>query len=97
MYPDSLLWSQSRFHINALTMQILGWQSWFFSGLSNPSYKTGSITGDCLQSRLTERIAPLSLNVVSWSFFTNIGSLSKKSGEAASPLRMALSVPDERV
>ena len=27
---DSLLWSQSRFHINALTMKILGWQSWFF-------------------------------------------------------------------
>ncbi len=27
---DGLLWSQSRFHINALTMQILGWQSWVF-------------------------------------------------------------------
>jgi membrane-anchored protein YejM (alkaline phosphatase superfamily) len=27
---DSLLWSQSRFHINALTLQILGWQSWVF-------------------------------------------------------------------
>jgi hypothetical protein len=27
---DSLLWSQSRFHLNALTMKILGWQSWFF-------------------------------------------------------------------
>ena len=27
---DSLLWSQSRFHINALTVQILGWQSWVF-------------------------------------------------------------------
>jgi len=27
---DSLLWSQSRFHLNGLTMQILGWQSWFF-------------------------------------------------------------------
>jgi membrane-anchored protein YejM (alkaline phosphatase superfamily) len=24
---DSLLWSQSRFHLNALTMKILGWQS----------------------------------------------------------------------
>jgi membrane-anchored protein YejM (alkaline phosphatase superfamily) len=27
---DSLLWSQSRFHINGLTLQILGWQSWVF-------------------------------------------------------------------
>ncbi len=27
---DSLLWSQSKFHLNALTMEILGWQSWFF-------------------------------------------------------------------
>ncbi|MEE8495246.1 MAG: DUF3413 domain-containing protein, partial [Xanthomonadales bacterium] len=27
---DSLLWSQSRFHLNGLTMKILGWQSWFF-------------------------------------------------------------------
>lgn len=27
---DSLLWSQSRFHLNALTMKILGWQSWLF-------------------------------------------------------------------
>jgi membrane-anchored protein YejM (alkaline phosphatase superfamily) len=27
---DSLLWSESRFHINALTLQILGWQSWVF-------------------------------------------------------------------
>jgi membrane-anchored protein YejM (alkaline phosphatase superfamily) len=27
---DSLLWSQSRFHINALTLKILGWQSWVF-------------------------------------------------------------------
>lgn len=27
---DSLLWSQSRFHLNALTMTILGWKSWFF-------------------------------------------------------------------
>lgn len=27
---DSLLWSQSRFHLNTLTMKILGWQSWFF-------------------------------------------------------------------
>jgi len=27
---DGLLWSQSRFHINALTVQILGWQSWVF-------------------------------------------------------------------
>jgi len=32
MVLDSLLWSQSRFHINALTMQILGWQSWVFAG-----------------------------------------------------------------
>jgi membrane-anchored protein YejM (alkaline phosphatase superfamily) len=24
---DSLLWSQSRFHLNALTMKILGWQA----------------------------------------------------------------------
>jgi len=29
---DSLLWSQSRFHINALTLRILGWQSWVFVG-----------------------------------------------------------------
>lgn len=29
---DSLLWSQSRFHINALTVKILGWQSWVFAG-----------------------------------------------------------------
>ncbi|MEJ2533887.1 MAG: DUF3413 domain-containing protein [Gammaproteobacteria bacterium] len=27
---DSLLWSQSRFHINLLTARILGWQSWVF-------------------------------------------------------------------
>jgi len=27
---DSLLWSQSRFHINGLTMQILGLRSWIF-------------------------------------------------------------------
>ena len=27
---DSLLWSESRFHLNALTMKILGWQSWMF-------------------------------------------------------------------
>jgi membrane-anchored protein YejM (alkaline phosphatase superfamily) len=31
MMLDSLLWSQSRFHINALTMKILGWQSWAFA------------------------------------------------------------------
>jgi membrane-anchored protein YejM (alkaline phosphatase superfamily) len=30
---DSLLWSQSRFHINGLTVQILGWQSWAFVGV----------------------------------------------------------------
>lgn len=29
---DSLLWSQSRFHLNLLTAQILGWQSWVFAG-----------------------------------------------------------------
>jgi hypothetical protein len=33
MMLDSLLWSQSRFHINALTMRILGWQSWLFAGV----------------------------------------------------------------
>lgn len=33
MMLDSLLWSQSRFHINALTMKILGWQSWVFAGV----------------------------------------------------------------
>lgn len=27
---DSLLWSQSRFHINVLTLQILGFSSWLF-------------------------------------------------------------------
>lgn len=27
---DGLLWSQSRFHLNALTARILGWQSWVF-------------------------------------------------------------------
>jgi len=27
---DSMLWSQSRFHLNALTMKILGHQSWIF-------------------------------------------------------------------
>jgi membrane-anchored protein YejM (alkaline phosphatase superfamily) len=32
MMLDSLLWSQSRFHINALTLKILGWQSWVFTG-----------------------------------------------------------------
>ena len=32
MMLDSLLWSQSHFHINALTMKILGWQSWVFAG-----------------------------------------------------------------
>ncbi|HET6564976.1 MAG TPA: DUF3413 domain-containing protein [Xanthomonadales bacterium] len=30
---DSLLWSQSRFHLNGLTMQILGWSSWLFAGV----------------------------------------------------------------
>jgi hypothetical protein len=33
MMLDSLLWSQSRFHLNALTMKILGWQSWLFAGV----------------------------------------------------------------
>lgn len=33
MVLDSLLWSQSRFHLNALTMKILGWQSWVFVGV----------------------------------------------------------------
>jgi membrane-anchored protein YejM (alkaline phosphatase superfamily) len=33
MMLDSLLWSQSRFHVNALTMKILGWQSWVFAGV----------------------------------------------------------------
>ena len=33
MMLDSLLWSQSRFHINALTMKILGGQSWVFAGV----------------------------------------------------------------
>jgi membrane-anchored protein YejM (alkaline phosphatase superfamily) len=32
MLLDSLLWSQSRFHLNALTSKILGWQSWAFAG-----------------------------------------------------------------
>ena len=32
MMLDSLLWSQSHFHINALTVKILGWQSWVFAG-----------------------------------------------------------------
>ena len=27
---DSLLWQESRFHLNTLTMKILGWQSWLF-------------------------------------------------------------------
>ena len=30
---DSLLWEQSRFHLNGLTMKILGWQSWIFIGV----------------------------------------------------------------
>jgi membrane-anchored protein YejM (alkaline phosphatase superfamily) len=30
---DSLLWAQSRFHINGLTVQILGLKSWVFSGI----------------------------------------------------------------
>jgi len=33
MMLDSLLWSQSRFHINALTLRILGWQSWVFTAV----------------------------------------------------------------
>jgi len=33
MMLDSLLWDQSRFHINALTMKILGRQSWVFAGV----------------------------------------------------------------
>jgi membrane-anchored protein YejM (alkaline phosphatase superfamily) len=33
MMLDSLLWSQSRFHINALTIKILGWQSWLFAAV----------------------------------------------------------------
>jgi len=28
---DSLLWSNSRFHLNLLTARILGWQSWVFA------------------------------------------------------------------
>jgi membrane-anchored protein YejM (alkaline phosphatase superfamily) len=32
MMLDSLLWSQSRFHLNGLTAKILGWQSWAFAG-----------------------------------------------------------------
>jgi len=32
MMLDSLLWDQSRFHLNTLTMKILGWQSWVFAG-----------------------------------------------------------------
>jgi len=30
---DSLLWSQGRFHLNALTVQILGLRSWLFVGV----------------------------------------------------------------
>ncbi|MEJ8568512.1 DUF3413 domain-containing protein [Elongatibacter sediminis] len=30
---DSLLWAESRFHLNALTAQILGWQSWAFAAV----------------------------------------------------------------
>ncbi len=30
---DSLLWANSRFHLNGLTAQILGWQSWVFAGV----------------------------------------------------------------
>jgi len=30
---DSLLWQQSRFHLNGLTIQILGWSSWVFTGV----------------------------------------------------------------
>jgi membrane-anchored protein YejM (alkaline phosphatase superfamily) len=30
---DSLLWSQSRFHLNGLTVQILGSASWIFAGV----------------------------------------------------------------
>jgi len=33
MMLDSLLWSQSRFHVNALTLKILGWQSWVFTAV----------------------------------------------------------------
>ncbi|MDT8319302.1 MAG: DUF3413 domain-containing protein [Xanthomonadales bacterium] len=33
MMLDSLLWSESRFHINALTVKILGWPSWVFTGV----------------------------------------------------------------
>ena len=33
MMLDSLLWSQSRFHVNALTIKILGWQSWVFTAV----------------------------------------------------------------
>jgi len=33
MMLDSLLWSQSRFHLNTLTMKILGWQSWVFAAV----------------------------------------------------------------
>ena len=30
---DSLLWQESRFHLNTLTMKILGWQSWVFTAV----------------------------------------------------------------
>ena len=30
---DSLLWADSRFHLNAFTARILGWQSWVFAGV----------------------------------------------------------------
>ena len=33
MILDSLLWSQSRFHLSALSIRILGWQSWVFAGV----------------------------------------------------------------
>ena len=57
---DSLLWSQSRFHLNILTVRILGYQSWIFVavlfliGLWFESYLAG-ITWRWLQSAPSRR------------------------------------------
>jgi membrane-anchored protein YejM (alkaline phosphatase superfamily) len=45
MVLDSLLWSQSRFHINALTMKILGWQSWVLAPKSRYGRTAGVFCG----------------------------------------------------
>jgi len=50
---DSLLWSQSRFHVNFLTAKILGWQSWVFVGVM---FAIGLLFESVLAGRVWRRV-----------------------------------------